>query len=247
MEGSITSWNQASKTLYGYQKNEVIGQHVALIYPPEEQEFLLEKVIKPLQAKGFHEVKVIRRRKSGEDFHSHLSLSLLKDSIGEVCGMIGYLTGISDRKSLEKELALRQARFDAFFTDSPVGLCILNEIEAVELDYIVEDLPRMISSMKVGADRIRDIVLSLRTFSRLDEAEMKKVDIHEGIKSTLMILQNRLKHKSDRPAINVIKEYGDLPEVECYPGQWVRQLGIQIAQKILSTDAPFNKLWCVSH
>ena len=96
---------------------------------------------------------------------------------------------------------------------------ILEEIEALEIDYIVEDLPKILGSMKVGADRIRDIVLSLRTFSRLDEAEMKKVDIHEGIESTLMILQNRLKNKSDRPAINVIKEYGDLPEIECYPGQ----------------------------
>jgi signal transduction histidine kinase len=96
---------------------------------------------------------------------------------------------------------------------------ILEQLEALEIDYLVEDLPKILTSMKVGADRIRDIVLSLRTFSRLDEAEMKKVDIHEGIESTLMILQNRLKHKSDRPAIHVIKEYGELPEVECYPGQ----------------------------
>jgi signal transduction histidine kinase len=96
---------------------------------------------------------------------------------------------------------------------------ILDQIEALEIDYLVEDLPKILKSMKVGADRIRDIVLSLRTFSRLDEAEMKKVDIHEGIESTLMILQNRLKNKLDRPAIKVIKEYAQLPEVECYPGQ----------------------------
>ncbi len=72
---------------------------------------------------------------------------------------------------------------------------------------------------KVGADRILDLVLSLRTFSRLDEAEMKKADIHEGIESTLMILQNRLKNKPDRPNINVIKHSGDLPKFECDPGQ----------------------------
>ncbi len=141
MEGSITSWNQASQTLYGYQESEVIGQHVALIYPPEEQEFLLEKVIKPLQTKGSHEVEVITRRKSGEDFHSHLSLSLLKDSTGEVCGMIGYLTDISDRKSLEKELALRQAQFDAFFTDSPVGLCILDDqLRFVQINKMLAEM-----------------------------------------------------------------------------------------------------------
>ncbi|WP_224091919.1 PAS domain S-box protein [Nostoc sp. MS1] len=93
------------------------------------------------------------------------------------------------------------------------------EIKAVDLDFIVEDLPKLLASMNVGADRIREIVLSLRNFSRLDEAEFKEVDIHGGIDSTLMILQSRLKFKPDCPEIRVIKEYGQLPLVECYAGQ----------------------------
>nr|WP_255348341.1 ATP-binding protein [Calothrix sp. PCC 7507] len=93
------------------------------------------------------------------------------------------------------------------------------EIEATEIDFIIEDLPKILSSLKVGADRIREIVLSLRNFSRLDEAELKKVDIHTGIDSTLMILHSRLKVKSNCPEIRVIKEYGQLPLVECYAGQ----------------------------
>jgi PAS domain S-box-containing protein len=96
---------------------------------------------------------------------------------------------------------------------------IQEEMENIELDFIVEDLPKIISSMKIGADRIREIVLSLRTFSRLDEAEMKAVNIHEGLDSTLLILQSRLKAKPDRVVITVIKEYGNLPQVDCYPGQ----------------------------
>ncbi|PHM11305.1 hypothetical protein CK516_03410 [Nostoc sp. 'Peltigera malacea cyanobiont' DB3992] len=91
--------------------------------------------------------------------------------------------------------------------------------EQIELDFLKLDFPQIINSMKVGADRIREIVLSLRTFSRLDEAEMKAVDIHEGIDSTLMILQNRLKGNDQRPIIEIIKEYGKLPLVECYAGQ----------------------------
>ncbi|MBN4004952.1 PAS domain S-box protein [Nostoc sp. LPT] len=91
--------------------------------------------------------------------------------------------------------------------------------EQIELDFLKSDLPQIINSMKVGADRIREIVLSLRTFSRLDEAEMKAVDIHEGIDSTLMILQNRLKSNDQHPTIEIIKEYGNLPLVECYAGQ----------------------------
>ena len=141
MQGSITSWNQSSEKLYGYQESEVIGQHITLIYPPESHEFLLEKVIKPLQTKGFDEVEVITRRKSGEDFYSHLSVSLLKDSMGEVCGIINYLTDISDRKALEKELALQQARFNAFFTDSPVGLCILDDrLRFVQINKMLAEI-----------------------------------------------------------------------------------------------------------
>ncbi|MEG4809729.1 PAS domain S-box protein [Microcoleus sp. F8-D3] len=99
-------------------------------------------------------------------------------------------------------------------------------IEVLEMDFLLDDLPKMLSSMQVGATRIRDIVRSLRNFSRLDESDMKKVNIHEGIDSTLMILEHRLKVQPDsvagteyrRPAIQLVKEYGQLPLVECYAG-----------------------------
>ena len=93
------------------------------------------------------------------------------------------------------------------------------EIAAIELDFLKEDLIKLLSSMRVGTQRIREIVLSLRNFSRLDEAEFKQVDIHEGIDSTLMILHNRLKTQPNHPEILVIKEYGKLPRIDCYPGQ----------------------------
>ncbi|MBK1987367.1 PAS domain S-box protein [Sphaerospermopsis aphanizomenoides BCCUSP55] len=93
------------------------------------------------------------------------------------------------------------------------------EIKNIDLNFVLADLPKLLNSMEVGSVRIKDIVLSLRNFSRLDEAEMKAVNIHEGIDSTLMILQNRLKATSDRLAIEVIKKYAQLPLVECYPGQ----------------------------
>jgi len=92
------------------------------------------------------------------------------------------------------------------------------EIDDIELDYIIEDLPSLLGSMKMGADRIREIIKSLRNFSRLDEAEMKDVNIHEGLESTMLILKNRLRPKQDI-TINVVKEYGSLPPVECYASQ----------------------------
>lgn len=88
--------------------------------------------------------------------------------------------------------------------------------EEIDFDFLSKDLPNLLESMKVGSSRIRNIVLSLRNFSRLDEAEMKPVNIHEGIDNTLMILQHRLQAKINRPEIKVIKEYGVLSQVNCY-------------------------------
>lgn len=91
--------------------------------------------------------------------------------------------------------------------------------EEMDLEFLVTDLRQIQASMSMGANRIREIVLSLRNFSRFDEAEMKDVNIHEGIDSTLLILQNRLKETPNNCAINLVKEYGNLPLLECYAGQ----------------------------
>jgi PAS domain S-box-containing protein len=96
---------------------------------------------------------------------------------------------------------------------------IAEQLEQIEPEFIAEDFPRLLDSMKEGAERITQIVLSLRNFSRLDETELKPSNIHEGIDSTLLILQHRLKQKPNRPEIQVIREYEQLPLIECYPGQ----------------------------
>jgi signal transduction histidine kinase len=96
---------------------------------------------------------------------------------------------------------------------------VTDKLIEVDLEFIRDDLPKVVNSLKVGSERIQEIVKSLRVFSRLDEAEIKAVDIHEGIDSTLLILQSRLKARADYPAIKVMKNYGILPLVECYAGQ----------------------------
>lgn len=88
-----------------------------------------------------------------------------------------------------------------------------------DLDFIQIDLLKILDSMQIGTDRIQEIVLSLRNFSRLDEAEFKRVDLHEGIESTLLILQHRLKQQPNRPEIQIVRHYGQLPQVECLAGQ----------------------------
>jgi chemotaxis family two-component system sensor kinase Cph1 len=96
---------------------------------------------------------------------------------------------------------------------------IQEEAEAIDLNFILQDLPKILDSMHIGAHRIQEIVRSLRNFSRLDESKRKTVDLHEGINSTLLILGNRLQEKPRGFGIQVIKNYGDLPEIDCYPGQ----------------------------
>ncbi|MGB3790621.1 MAG: ATP-binding protein [Phormidesmis sp.] len=93
------------------------------------------------------------------------------------------------------------------------------EIEEIDLEFLSTDLPKMLGSMTIGTDRIREIVLSLRNFARKDESAYKSVDVHEGIESTLLILQHRLKAAPERPEIEVIRDYGSLPLVGCYPSQ----------------------------
>ncbi|MFB2917639.1 ATP-binding protein [Aerosakkonema funiforme] len=116
----------------------------------------------------------------------------------------------------------------------------INQItEEIDLEFLMDDLPKLLRSMKVGADRIREIVQALRIFSRIDESEMKSVDIHEGIESTLLILSNRLKASSTRPGIQVIKQYGRLPKIECYPGQLNQVFMNILANAIDSLESRF--------
>ncbi len=96
---------------------------------------------------------------------------------------------------------------------------IRRKIKAIDLDYLLADLPKILESMRGGAERITEIVRSLRDFSHLGGATLKWVDIHQGLESTLTILGNRLKEQRKRPAIQIIRAYTDLPKVECYPGQ----------------------------
>ncbi|MHC5823844.1 MAG: GAF domain-containing sensor histidine kinase, partial [Nostoc sp.] len=99
------------------------------------------------------------------------------------------------------------------------NLEIQRQAKLADLEFIVEDLPKLFSSLTLGAERISEIVLSLRNFSRLDQAEVKPVDIREGLDSTLLILQHRLKANSLHSGVKIVKQYSELPLVECFPGQ----------------------------
>ncbi len=136
----------------------------------------------------------------------------------EVNNPVGFIAGnLSIANQYIEDLLELLSLYQANVPSPPDEIEIFQE--DIDLDYLLEDLPKMITSMELGTDRIRDIMQSLRNFSRTDSADKKPVNVHEGIETTLMILQHRFKANAERPTIEVVKKYEDLPLVECYSGQ----------------------------
>jgi two-component system, NtrC family, sensor kinase len=116
-----------------------------------------------------------------------------------------------------KDLLYLVNLYQQHFPNPPTEIKV--EIYAIDLNFLQKDLLKLLNSMRIGTDRIQGIVHSLKNFSRHDESESKRVDIHQGIDSTLMILQSRLKATAKYPEIIVIKDYARLPKIQCYSGQ----------------------------
>lgn len=116
---------------------------------------------------------------------------------------------------------------------------ILSQQEALDFEFLVEDLPKTLSSMQMGTQRIGEIVKSLRIFSRLDGDQCREANLHEGIESTLVMLRSRLKAKPNCPEIKVVKEYGDIPLVDCYPGQ-LNQVFMNLLCNAIDAIEEFN-------
>lgn len=136
----------------------------------------------------------------------------------EINNPVNFIYGnVIHTSSYAKELIELVKHYQTAFPNP--GPKIQTYIQDIDLEFLIEDMPRSLNSMRIGSQRIQEIVASLKIFSRMDEVETKAVDLHEGIESTLMILRNRLKQTPTRAGIAVAKAYGDLPQVECYPGQ----------------------------
>ncbi|HEY9834436.1 MAG TPA: AAA family ATPase [Stenomitos sp.] len=135
----------------------------------------------------------------------------INNPVGFITSNLGYA-----QKYVQDVLKILQLYQDKF---PHPGEEIEKEIVSSDLEYLIEDLPNILSSMKEGAERIRHISTSLKTFSRYDTSDKVTFNIHEGINSTLTILKYRLKANAQRPAVEIIREYGNLPLVKCYPGQ----------------------------
>ncbi len=184
-------------------------QHADLLTQTRQQAEQLQHALEQLQHTQTHLIQSEKISSLGQ---------LVAGVAHEINNPINFITGNLTHAGqyVQDLLSLLELYIEHYPQPHPA---IRARADEIDLNFTIEDLPKLLKSMQVGAERIRKIVLSLRNFSRLDQAEMKSVDIHEGIESTLVILQHRLKAKVDFPGIDLIKTYGQLPQVECYPGQ----------------------------
>lgn len=287
-EGRFLSINKTGATIYGKTVEEMLCQQDSSFNddPAQIEEFLAvnQEVMTTLQPKIIPNQAI--KNAHGEIRWYKTIISPFIDSEGQVQGVIGAATDITDLKEIEeilrqsearerervRELGLTLAQLQsaqsqliqsekmsslgqmiagiAHEINNPTSFIygninpaleyaqdllnlvklyrqycpepsmeITDYLEEIELDFVADDFPKLLASIQEGANRISEIVVSLRSFSRLDEAQCKHVDIHEGIDNTLLILQHRLKPQPHRSGIQVIKEYGQLPRVECYSGE----------------------------
>ncbi|MEB3269422.1 MAG: ATP-binding protein, partial [Leptolyngbya sp.] len=135
----------------------------------------------------------------------------------EINNPLGFITG--NVQYVQEYVEALLAGIDRLQQELPQPSPALQaDLANLDLDFIQQDLPQVLQSLQLGTDRITSIVLSLRRFSRLQETDIKPADLHKGLNSTLVILGHRLKANADRPAITVVKDYGDLAPVNCYGG-----------------------------
>jgi signal transduction histidine kinase len=204
-------------------EKEVLRQSEALLTWQKQQNQKLEQTQMELIKKNQLLEETLRQLKLAQ---SQLIQTEKKSALGQLVAGIAHeinnpVSFIDSNLSYATEYAddlLNLLRLYKKHYPQPVPE-IQEEAEAIDLEFMIEDFPKLLAGMKMGAERIREIVQSLRTFSRSDRSEMELVDIHEGIDSTLQILGHRLKVIALRLAILVVKDYGNLPKVECYAGQ----------------------------
>ena len=164
---------------------------------------------------------------------------LLPGVAHEINNPLGFINGNIDQivlsvNDIVNHLQLYQDKYP------DPGEEIIEDAEDIDLEYLLEDLPKMLESMKDGSNRIRQITSSLRVFSRGDTTSKTAYNIHEGIDSILVILKHRTKAKDTRPEIKIVQEYGDLPDIKCYPGQ-INQVFMNILSNAIEAFDELNE------
>ncbi|MEH2081477.1 MAG: ATP-binding protein [Nostoc sp.] len=189
----------------------------AVLYEQSTQAAVQAKAQTQKLQQALHELQLAQTRLIQSEKMSSLGQLIagvaheINNPVNFICGNLKYVAEYA------KDLLHLLEKYQKFLPVAPPEL--ESELDNIDLEFIMQDFPKLLDSMKLGTGRIVEIVQSLKNFSRHDEAEMKAVNIHDGIDGTLMILHHRLKADVHRPAIEIVKDYAKLPLIKCYPGQ----------------------------
>ncbi|MEH2037598.1 ATP-binding protein [Nostoc sp.] len=189
----------------------------AVLYEQSTQAALQAKAQTQKLQQALHELQLAQTKLIQSEKMSSLG-QLIAGVAHEINNPVNFIYGnLKYVAEYAQDLLHLLEKYQKFLPVAPPEL--ESELDNIDLEFIMQDLPKLLDSMKLGTSRIVEIVQSLKNFSRHDEAEMKAVNIHDGIDGTLMILHHRLKADVHRPAIEILKDYATLPLIECYPGQ----------------------------
>ena len=194
LDGVVTSWNHGAERIFGYSADEALGRHISFLYPPEEHGTLATQIIAPLKAKGSHDIEIKVRRKNGEDFFGHVSLSMLYDTNGKPKGMVGYTTDITARKNAEKlaerhseELAALNHELEAFsYSVSHDLRAPLRSIDGFSLALLEDYADKLdatgkdyLRRVRAGTQRMARLIDDLLELSRMTRSKMhlEKTDL----------------------------------------------------------------------
>ncbi|MEJ2263978.1 MAG: PAS domain S-box protein [Anaerolineales bacterium] len=226
LDGYVTSWNKGAERMFGYPPEEAFGKHISFVYPEDQLDFLKQEVIAPLKEKGNHQLEVLMRKKDGQDFDARLSLSLLRDALGEPIGMIGYTMDITERKRAER--ALRESEMRLRELGQQIVTAQEQERRRVSRE-LHDEASQALTALKISLDLLR------KDLPKEPKSLHERIEGAVGLADETMERIRLLAHDLRPPELEAV---GIDPVLEDYCGEFGRRTRLTIHYQYQGTQLP---------